>query len=175
MISFDDLERGWAALPAATTSSGNVELIVLRTGDGQHVTPVQVELSPGSGVLGDRWLANPARTADSQLSFIDSRVARLLAGGDAARVQLPGDNFHVDLDLSEGALPVGSRLRLGTALVEITAKPHAGCAKFSARLGQEALRWVNAKEWRARRLRGVYARVLTAGVVGLGQRVRVEP
>ena len=69
---------------------------------------------------------------------------------------------------------MGTRLRLGTALVEITAKPHAGCNKFNARLGPDALRWVNEKERRARRLRGVYARVIAAGAVSVGQSVIVE-
>jgi len=173
VISFDELERSWSTLPPASRGFGSVQLIVVRTGDGNHTTPSQVELSPDQGLIGDRWLVNEKRTVDSHISFIDSRIAHLLVGGDPRRAHLPGDNFHVDLDLSEAALPVGTRLRLGTALVEISAKPHAGCNKFEARLGTDALRWVNQKERRARRLRGVYAQILEAGVVANGERVVV--
>lgn len=174
MISFDELERNWTALPPASIGSGAVQLIVLRSGDGNHATPAQASLTPDEGLIGDRWLVNEKRTVDSHISFIDSRVARLLVGGQADRLHLPGDNFHVDLDLSEAALPVGTRLRLGTALVEISGKPHAGCKKFEARLGADALRWVNEKDRKARRLRGVYAQILSAGVVALGQAVAIE-
>jgi hypothetical protein len=170
-VPLEVLERGWSALPAANTLRGTVQLIVVRTGDGNHATPARAELSPECGLVGDRWLLNPKRGPDGHISLIDSRVARLLTGGVLEHVHLPGDNFHVDLDLSEGALPVGTRLMLGTARVEISAKPHAGCAKFEARLGPDALRWVNEKVRRARRLRGVYAEVLEAGVVALGDGV----
>ncbi len=174
MIPFEALERGWARLSAASVGRGVVGLIVVRTGDGAHTSPTQVELSPTEGIIGDRWLVNPKRAANSHVSFIDSRVAQLLVGGEVDRAHLPGDNFHVDLDLSVAALPVGTRLRLGTAIVEITDKPHAGCKKFEARLGEEALRWVNDKQWRARRLRGVYATIVVGGVVAVGDGVAVE-
>jgi hypothetical protein len=174
VMSFDELERAWTALPFATAGRGTVHLIVLRIGDGQHSLPWKVDLSPSVGVVGDRWLGSPNRTPEGQLSLIDSRVAQLLAGGKPEEAHLPGDNFHVDLDLSEDALPVGTQLRLGTALIEITAKPHAGCSKFSARVGEEALRWVNDKERRSRRLRGVYAKVIGAGTVSIGQSIAIE-
>jgi hypothetical protein len=176
VTTLDALEQGWRALPPAGQGQGQgtVHLIVVRTGDGQHATPANAELSVAAGLAGDRWLLAANRTADSHISLIDSRVARLLTGGSPDRAHLPGDNFHVDLDLSEAALPVGTRLRLGTARVEISAKPHAGCAKFSARLGDDALRWVNEKDRRSRRLRGVYARILSAGVVSVGDSVKVE-
>ena len=38
---------------------------------------------------------------------------------DGVPLDAPGDNFLVDLDLSEEALPVGARLRLGEALLEV--------------------------------------------------------
>ena len=51
-------------------------------------------------------------------------------------------------------------------------EPHAGCWKFRARLGDEALRWVNAAHNRSRRLRGLFARIIEAGVVSVGDRAR---
>lgn len=177
MLSYDELERRWNDLPPALADAGTVHVIVMRGGDGsveRHTLPARVELSPETGMIGDRWLTHPERTDESHVSFIDSRVARLLTEADPARLHLPGDNFHVDLDLGEAALPVGTRLRVGTALVEITAKPHAGCQKFRARLGDDALRWVNARETRPRRLRGVYGRVVEGGSVATGDAIRIE-
>ena len=173
MLCFDELERRWNASPPPLADRGEVHLIVLRAGDGAHLTPQRVELSPAHGLIGDRWREAPNRTDESGASLISSHLARLLVDDDAARAHLPGDNFHVDLDLGMVALPVGARLRLGTALIEITAKPHGGCAKFRDRFGADALRWVNAPERRHLRLRGVYGRILEAGAVTIGDAIVV--
>jgi len=78
----------------------------------------------------------------------------------------------VDLDLSESNLPSGSRLVLGDAVLEITAAAHTGCAKFAARFGRDALRFVNSPEGRALRLRGANAKVIEGGSIGVGDAVR---
>ena len=44
----------------------------------------------------------------------------------------------VDLDLSVANLPVGQRLRIGSAVIEISDIPHNGCGKFRERYGEEA-------------------------------------
>jgi MOSC domain-containing protein YiiM len=103
---------------------------------------------------------------------MSARVAELIA--DGAPVDLPGDNLLVDLDLSAGALPIGARVRVGSALLEVSPMPHTGCRKFAERFGQDALRWVNWKEHRDRRLRGVNCRVLEPGNVSVGDRCQVE-
>ncbi len=87
---------------------------------------------------------------------------------------MAGDQLFVDLDLSAANLPTGTRLALGSAILEITAQPHAGCAKFSARFGPDALRFVNGPLGRELRLRGVYARVVQAGGLRTGDAVRKE-
>jgi hypothetical protein len=174
MVTFEELEASFQALPPAGIGRGQLHLIVVRTGGGAHTTPAQVAISPKRGLDGDRWSKTPKREVDGQVSLMDARVASLLVGGERDRLHLPGDNFHVDLDLGEAALPVGSQLRLGTALLEITALPHAGCAKFRARFGDDALRWVNHRSFRARRLRGVFCRILEGGVASLGDAIAVE-
>ena len=60
------------------------------------------------------------------------------------RRALAGDQLHLDLDLSVDNLPPGTRLALGEAVIEVTARPHNGCAKFSERFGIDAVRWVNS-------------------------------
>jgi hypothetical protein len=67
-----------------------------------------------------------------------------------------------------GREPSGDR----AAAIEISETPHTGCAKFSARFGSEALRWVNGSTGRLHRLRGLNARVVTAGTIRVGDSIR---
>ncbi len=71
-------------------------------------------------------------------------------------------------------LPPGSRLRLGTAVVEISAVAHNGCVKFAGRFGSDALRFVSSPNARQHRLRGVNTRVVMPGEVRLGDPVVPE-
>ena len=92
---------------------------------------------------------------------------------DGQPLDLPGDNLVVNFDLGTQALPIGSRLRVGGALLEVTEKPHAGCKKFSARFGEEAMRWVNDERHAERKLRGINCRVIEAGSVRVGDAIEV--
>jgi hypothetical protein len=166
MRTFDELESLWNAATPAPRGRGAVRLIVVRLGDGIHQTPSTAEISPERGMDGDRWEAGTNRRPDAQVSIMNALAAELIADGQP--LDLPGDNLVVDLDLSEDALPTGSRLRVGTALLEVTPLPHTGCQKFSARFGQDALRWVNWKDHRDRHLRGILCRVIEAGRVSVG-------
>jgi MOSC domain-containing protein YiiM len=158
----------WQAALASGDRSSRVDVLVRRLGDGAHDSPAAVELDVAGGVIGDRWGAMGSPPRDGQVSIMDARVLHALVGADRSRWHVPGDNLVVEVDLSEAALPVGTRLRVGGAVLEITGKPHAGCAKFRERLGGAALAWVNAPERRGLRLRGVYARVVGAGRCAIG-------
>ena len=94
---------------------------------------------------------------------------------DPDRRALAGDQLHLDLDLSLANLPPGTRLALGSAVIEVTAKPHLGCAKFVDRFGRDAMRFVNSPVGRELRLRGLNARVVVAGTVRPGDEVRKLP
>jgi MOSC domain-containing protein YiiM len=150
--------------------NGTVRLICVRKGDGVHECPSRVLVTVERGVEGDRWYAAANRDVRAQVTLMSARVAAKVAG-DRMPLHAAGDNFLVDLDLGEAALPVGTQLRIGTALVEITDKVHAGCKKFGARFGEEALRWINAEESRALRLRGVNCRIVRSGEVAIGDRI----
>jgi MOSC domain-containing protein YiiM len=100
-----------------------------------------------------------------------SRVVDLLAAGDRTAWPRAGDQLYVDLDLSIANLPAGTRLEIGNAVIEVTEPAHTGCAKFSARFGSEALRFVNSPEGRGLRLRGLNARVVRPGTIRRGDAV----
>jgi MOSC domain-containing protein YiiM len=107
-----------------------------------------------------------------QLNVMNARAAALVADGPE-RMALAGDQLYVDLDLSPTNLPPGTRLSIGSAVIEVTAEPHTGCAKFVDRFGAEAMRFVNGRTGRAMRLRGLNARVVVAGAVRPGDAVLV--
>jgi MOSC domain-containing protein YiiM len=166
-----DLEADLRALPNAPRDVGRVALIVRRPSVGVRETPGRVHLSAEEGVPGDDWSRRPPHEPDAQLAVMRRDVAELIASGRS--LALFGDNLLVDMDLSEANLPTGSRLRVGQALVEVTAKPHNGCLKFKERFGLDALRLVSAVPTRDQNLRGIYWRVLEDGQVAVGDEVRV--
>jgi hypothetical protein len=170
-LSTPELEAGFRALPPAPTSSGRLAFIVRRpTKDAREVLP-RARLSPEAGLPGDNWSHKPSPDPTAQLTVMQTGVAELIANGQS--LALFGDNLFVDLDLSTANLPVGSRLRVGGAVVEVTPMPHDGCSKFNARFGNDALRFVNTKPTRHLNLRGIYWRVIEAGDIEVGSPVQV--
>ena len=118
--SLVDLEAGLRALTMSPRNSGRVALIVRRRADGVRETPERAYLTPEDGVPGDGWGRRPPRDPQAQLAVMRRDVAELIANGQALTVF--GDNLFVDLDISDANLPVGTRLRVGSALVEVTPK-----------------------------------------------------
>ena len=165
------LDVGLRALPAPSREAGRVALIVRRLADGQRETPHEVRLTLEEGVPGDDWSRRPPQKPEAQLAVMRREVAETIANGQP--LTLFGDNLFVELDLSAANLPVGTRLRVGEALVEMTAEPHNGCRKFQQRFGAEALRLVQDRATRDQNLRGVYWRVLEPGLARVGDAVRV--
>ena len=99
--------------------------------------------------------------------------ARAIAAiAERERWPLAGDQLFVDFDLSEANLLAGTRLSIGGVIVEISAVPHTGCAKFTDRFGSDATKWVNTGVGRALRLRGVNARIVRGGIVRRGDTLR---
>jgi hypothetical protein len=135
-------------------------------------------LDPAVGLVGDTWQPRGSRHTDDgsadpagQVTVMNARVVELLAG-DRDRWPLAGDQLYVDLDLSDDNLPPGTRLAIGDAVIEVTAKPHNGCAKFSQRYGIDAVRWVNTPVGKQLHLRGINASVVSAGTIRAGDTVR---
>jgi MOSC domain-containing protein YiiM len=182
-LSLASLEEGLPEILRSPSDGGRVELIVRRPATGEREVLTEAQLDPVVGLVGDTWMVrpsfeNPDRSPhpDKQVNIINARGAALIAGpvrasGLIDRRALAGDQLYVDLDLSLANLPPGTRLCLGSAVIEVTDHWHRGCAKFSARFGRDAVRFVNSPTGRALRLRGINTRVVVAGVVRPGDSV----
>jgi MOSC domain-containing protein YiiM len=165
-----DLEAGLALAGESPADAGTVELIVARPATDERKVLETGHLDPKVGLVGDRW-GESNTDPGSQLTLMNSRFAALIAG-EPDRWGLAGDQLYVDFDLSIDNLPPGTRLQIGEAVVEVSEIPHTGCAKFTRRFGLDALHLTRSEEGRRRRLRGMYARVVEAGEVTTGDRIR---
>jgi len=158
---------------ASPKNNGVLKLIVLRLPNEQRRTPSRAIVNLANGVEGDRWSLKPNANPLSQVSVMNARFLEAIAGS-ADRMNLAGDNLIVDLDLQESNLPIGTRLRVGQAVIEVTDSPHTGCSKFERRYGKAMRDLANSPEGMALRLRGLYARVVHEGEVRLGDPVTKE-
>jgi hypothetical protein len=132
---------------------------------------------PGRGAIGDRWerktwLYLPDGSPDPrvQIAVCNSRVLSLMQEASGVYPH-PGDTVFTDLDLSEKNLAVGSRLRIGEAVIEVSDVENDACAKFAAQYGGVIFRWIRRPENRALRLRGLFAQVIAGGRVRRGDAV----
>ena len=175
--STSELEAGLGHVRAAPSDEGILELIVRRPAVDEREVVEQAELDVDDGLVGDNWRARGRSggrrppNPDAQITVVSSR-AIALAAGERDRWPLAGDQLYVDLDISAENLPPGTRLAIGTAVIEVTAEPHTGCKKFAARFGLETLEAFNSPEGRALNLRGINTRVVQPGAVRVGDAVR---
>lgn len=168
------LQAGLDHIAAAPRDVGIVEMIVRRPAVDEREVLDEARLDPAEGLVGDNWMLRGSSSTtdgsahpDKQITIINSRCMEVVAG-ERGRWPLAGDQLYVDFDLSIEALPAGTLLRVGDALVRVSEQPHRGCGKFSRRFGVEALRFVNSEDGRRLRLRGLNAGVVEPGVVRVG-------
>jgi hypothetical protein len=175
------LNAGLDLIRESPPDDGVVELIVRRPAVGEREVLAVATLEAGAGLVGDSWRARGSTTtADGsahpgmQLTVMNARAVLLVAQHPDRRM-LAGDQLYVDLDLSPANLPPGTRLAVGSAVIEVSEEPHLGCAKFAARFGKDAWRFVNSRVGRGLRLRGLNARIVASGTVRPGDRVSKLP
>jgi MOSC domain-containing protein YiiM len=176
-LSLEELQEGMSGILLSPQERGTLSAIVIRPETDARVSLQQCELSPEGGMHGDNWakgcwmsLPDGRPHPDVQVTLMNARTIALIAQGEE-RWPLAGDNLFVDLDLSEDNLPPGTRLTVGSALLEITAVPHKGCRKFAERYGVDATRFVNSRDGLRLHLRGIYARIVERGVVAVGDTI----
>lgn len=169
-LTIEQLRAGLATLPESPADGGTLEMIVVRTDEDERDTPASVSLDIEGGVEADYW-GRTRSSRENQVSLINRHLVDLVADGEQDRWALAGDNLVVDLDIGVENLPAGTRLAVGSAVIEVTPQPHRGCSHFAARYGIDAQRFVNS-EGEGRRLRGVYAQVIQGGTVDVGSVIK---
>lgn len=169
-----ELEAALDHLRDAPKDEGVVHLIVRRPRVDEREVLDEAELDPVQGLIGDSWCyRGSSKTADGgphpemQINIMNSRVTALVAQ-EKSRWSLAGDQLYIDMDLSKENLPAGTRLEIGSAVLEVSALPHTGCTKFVSRFGMDAMKFVNSTVGKELCLRGINAKVVQAGVVRLG-------
>jgi hypothetical protein len=175
-----EIEAKIADVLASPKNDGTLEMIVRRPAENRREVVENGFLSVENGLVGDNWLLRGSSRTDNglghpemQLNLMNWRFVNLVAGS-RERVQLAGDQLFVDLDLSPDNIPPGSQLSIGQAVIQITEIPHLGCKKFVERFGIDAMKYANSDFGRSHNLRGVNAKVVTAGNIAAHDSVRVE-
>ncbi len=178
-LTAEEIEAGIANVLSSPKDLGLVEMIVCRPRVNKRRVLSDAELDVSAGLVGDNWLTRgSSRTSnglghpDMQLNLMNYRFA-LLVAASRDRVPMAGDQLFVDLDLSKENLPAGTRLSIGSAVIEVTAVPQLGCKKFVERFGLDAMRFANSEFGRRHNLRGINARVITPGQISSGDEIRV--
>jgi len=177
-LALADLEAGLENIRDSPKDQGVLDLIVSRPEEDAREVMELADLDTKLGLVGDTWQDRPsARSADGkahpdmQITIMNSRVAALVAQ-DKDRWQLAGDQLFVDLDLSVENIPAGTRLAIGSAVLQATDQPHTGCSKFSARFGADALKLISSPTGKELRLRGINAKVVRGGEIQAGDTVK---
>jgi len=141
--------------------SGSVVAVNVSKSKGERKTPVpSVQFKEGHGIIGDAhagdWHRQVSLLAKESIDKMRNLGLDVDSGDFAENITTQG------LDLV--ALPIGTRLEIGAALVEVTQigkECHNRCAIY-----HQAGDCVMPKE-------GIFVRVLTAGTVFTGDDVRV--
>ncbi len=177
-LTMEQLEAGLDDIRDAPKDAGVVHLIVRRPETLEREILDEGQLDTAEGLVGDNWRARGSgQTADGsadpecQITIMNSRVTDLVAQ-DKDRWHLAGDQLYVEMDISRENLPPGTRLGIGDAVLEVSAKPHTGCGKFVERFGADAMKFVNSAVGRDMCLRGINTWVLQQGAVSVGDVVR---
>ena len=177
-LTMSQLEAGLDEIRKSPLDPGILKLIVCRPSVGARAIRESGELDLATGLVFDNWsnrgssqTRDGSAHPDMQLNIMNSRVAALVAQ-NPDRWAEAGDQLYVDMNLGAANLPPGTRLEIGSAIIQVTEIPHTGCSKFMARFGRDATKFVNSPIGRELNMRGINARVVQPGIIRTGDLVR---
>jgi MOSC domain-containing protein len=173
-LSMTELEAGLEHIRQAPRDQGVLQLIVRRPNVDEREIVNTAQINTEVGLVGDTWTQRSSRhtpdkspSLNSQITLMNTRAIALFAQTED-RWSLAGDQLYADMDIGQDNLPAGSRIAIGSVILEVSTQPHTGCAKFSARFGTDALKFVNSPDGTQLRLRGVNMRVIQSGEIKAG-------
>jgi hypothetical protein len=169
-LTTEEIEARLDYVIESPKDNGVLNLIVRRPREDEREVLGTGELDVAEGLIGDDWLTDDGNP-EAQIAIMNSRIIELLAQ-DRERWKLAGDQLYIDLDLRDENLPAGTRLKIGSAILEVSPKPHNGCRKFVERFGLDAMKFVNSPIGKHYHLRGIYAKVVQSGMIRQGDVVR---
>ena len=176
-LTLSELSAGLPHILASPKQTGRLEAIVIRPDIGERRDVETCAVSLARGCEGDHWAKGCWKNTedgkphpDVQICIMNARCIQLIAQ-ERANWPLAGDNLFIDMDLTPANIPPGTRLAIGSAMIEITDTPHNGCSAFIERYGRDACVFVNTGDGKKHRLRGIYGRVIQDGTVTVGDQV----
>ncbi len=169
-LTTEEIEANLGKVIESPKDNGVLELIVRRPKEDEREVLDVGELDTEKGLVGDDWLTDDGNL-ETQIAIMNSRIIDLIAQ-DKERWKLAGDQLFIDLNLSDENLPSGTKLQIGSAILEITPQPHNGCKKFVERFGLDAMKFVNSPVGKQFHLRGIYAKVIQSGTIRQGDSVK---
>lgn len=176
-VTKQELGAALTSVLAAPTRETKVDLLCCRPSRNQRDFPAELSFSAKDGVEGDYGLSSPWLTladgaADPRIhvSILPLRVLDLV-WRDRETTTFSGDTIIADFNTSLENLPVGTKLRVGDAVIQVTDIWNRGCAKWKVRFGRDAYDWTSAPEHEALRLRGIYCQIVQDGVVHVGDSI----
>lgn len=169
-LTTEEIEANLDKIIESPKDNGVLHLIVRRPKEDERELLETGELDIEKGLVGDDWLTDDGNK-ETQIAIMNSRIVDLIAQ-DKDRWKLAGDQLFIDLNLTDENLPHGSKLQIGSAILEITPEPHNGCKKFVERFGLDAMKFVNSPLGKQFHLRGIYAKVIQSGTIRAGDLVK---
>jgi hypothetical protein len=177
-LTRSELEAGMEHIRQSPKDQGVLKMIVRRPQDDEREIMNEAKLTLTDGLVGDNWKSRGSRHSpdgsanpEAQITVMNARIIGLIAQSQE-RWPLAGDQLYLDMDLGMDNLHPGTRLAIGSAVLEVSAVPHTGCKKFSARFGVEAMKFVNSPEGKQLHLRGINTKVIQAGIIRVGDVVK---
>ena len=125
--TLEEMEAGLAEIRQSPRDTGVLHLIVRRPEVDAREVLEEGRLDVAEGLVGDTWSTRGSSGTrsgphpDMQLNIMNARAIALIAQSKD-RWPLAGDQLFIDLDLSADNMPPGTRLALGSAVIEITAR-----------------------------------------------------